>query len=66
MERRIPEFFDIRKEGSESVKTLCMYVVELKTLLKEFNEVERGFGVRNMLSCDQNTVHVHSLDLFCL
>ena len=35
--------FDIRKGGSESVKTLYMYVVELKTLLKEYNEVEKVF-----------------------
>ena len=46
----------ILKGGSESVKTLYMYVMELKHFCKNFTRLQRCFGVRNMLSCDKNTL----------
>ena len=58
--------FRYMERGSESVKTLYMYVVELKHFCKNLTRLKRCFGVRNMLCCDQNTVLFHSLNLFCL
>ena len=34
-----------------------MYVVELKTLCKNFTRLKRYFGVKNMLSCDYNWIY---------
>ena len=36
------------------------------TFIMNSTRLKRCFGVRNMLCCDQNTIHFHSFDLICV